>query len=84
MTLGTIELSSLIIGSTALLGVLAKFLHSMRYDIRKCWCIEFRSPTNSRQVSESNNAGFSYQNNNQNIPVVPTLPIHNDNNLMRL
>ena len=81
--LNNIELSSIILASTAILGLIAKFVHSLRGEIRECWGVKFRTPPPSRQVSENNNAGFHYQNT-QNIPVVPTLPIVNDNNLMNV
>lgn len=62
----TATLSALIIGSTALVGLLLKVLHSMRNDIKSCgWnCITFRTPDNSVAGSPP-----------QQVPTIPTVPI---------
>lgn len=51
----TATISALVLGSTAVLGVLAKFLHSLRGDIKSCFCITFRSPSNSVVSSSPKN-----------------------------
>ena len=47
--LDTATTASLVLGSTAMLGILAKFIHSLRGDIKSCCfnLITFRSPSNS-------------------------------------
>lgn len=39
---------ALIIGITSLTGVVVKFVHSMRNDIKECFCLKFRTPEHSQ------------------------------------
>lgn len=48
-------LSAIVLSSTAVLGILAKFIHSLRNDIKSCFCITFRSPSNSVVSSSPKN-----------------------------
>lgn len=42
-----LTLSAVVLASASIIGLIAKLIHSMRNDIRSCFCITFRTPTNS-------------------------------------
>ena len=42
-----IVISSIVVASTALVGVVGKLLHTFRDNIKSCWGITFRSRSNS-------------------------------------
>ncbi len=46
-----LTLSAVVLASASIIGLIAKLIHSMRNDIRSCFCITFRTPTNSAQAS---------------------------------
>lgn len=43
----TIVITSIVVASTALVGVIGKLLHTMRHNIKNCWGIQFRSRSSS-------------------------------------
>ncbi len=47
-----IVISAIVLGATSLLSVIAKFIHSIRHDIKSCFgIIQFRTPENSNRNS---------------------------------
>lgn len=51
MDSSTAMISAVVLASVSIAGVLGKLIHSMRGDIKECFCIKFRTPENSEQSS---------------------------------
>jgi len=44
MDQNTLTISAIVLATTAITGVILKFVHSLRGDIKSCCCIIFRTP----------------------------------------
>lgn len=59
-----ITISAIVIASASFLSIVAKFIHSMRNDIKSCFGFQFRTPTNSQNniKTEDINIDILYPN----------------------
>lgn len=73
----TALISALVVGVTALSGVLLKFLHSARSDVKTCFGITFRTPDNTEQTTTPRKNTENVEL--KNFTIVPTVPVYEQN-----
>jgi len=46
-------LAAIVLASSSLVAIFLKLMHSLRNDVRKCCCIDFRTPRNTENNQTS-------------------------------